>query len=346
MPTEGSAQLGMRRNWEGLLPRHHPGHTSGSSLSLPRGSAHPAPTQSPENCCLGPGAQHGRAHRASHRIWLMRGTPHPPSHGGVRAPPPCPGGPVQGPGECAHGGVSPTGNEEEAGKACCPESTQDTPQGPVSACHGAQHTRLRPRAPRTAASEAAGGPGAQRGRAQRLQSEKASSAGIPWDSLGCFQSPDAHITRLAMGAGPRDPLKGNRDLSLLSQRHRPAGYWPAHWADRTSVPAGPPAPGTHVPPPQPEPPPPRAPAPAWALAGEPESGHELPPLQGEPALAPAQDPMPMMTDSPLQGEQAPALDRELALSGNTSSRGVVGSAASIPVCSPWMPSTHSPPRGD
>ncbi|XP_043294990.1 proline-rich protein 2-like isoform X3 [Cervus canadensis] len=148
------------------------------------------------------------------------------------------------------------------------------------------------------------------------------------------------------GAGPRDPLKGNRDLSLLSQRHRPAGYWPAHWADRTSVPAGPPAPGTHVPPPQPEPPPPRAPAPAWALAGEPESGHELPPLQGEPALAPAQDPMPMMTDSPLQGEQAPALDRELALSGNTSSRGVVGSAASIPVCSPWMPSTHSPPRGD
>ncbi|XP_043294989.1 proline-rich protein 2-like isoform X2 [Cervus canadensis] len=202
------------------------------------------------------------------------------------------------------------------------------------------------RAPSTPPSEAARGPGAQRGRAQRLQSEKASSAGIPWDSLGCFQSPDAHITRLAMGAGPRDPLKGNRDLSLLSQRHRPAGYWPAHWADRTSVPAGPPAPGTHVPPPQPEPPPPRAPAPAWALAGEPESGHELPPLQGEPALAPAQDPMPMMTDSPLQGEQAPALDRELALSGNTSSRGVVGSAASIPVCSPWMPSTHSPPRGD
>ncbi|CAI9164045.1 unnamed protein product [Rangifer tarandus platyrhynchus] len=71
---------------------------------------------------------------------------HPPM-GGVRAPPPCPGGPVQAPGECAHGGVSPTGNEEEAGKACCPDTTRDTPRGPVSACHGAQHTRLRPRAP-------------------------------------------------------------------------------------------------------------------------------------------------------------------------------------------------------
>ncbi|XP_043746149.1 uncharacterized protein LOC122685434 isoform X1 [Cervus elaphus] len=44
--------------------------------------------------------------------------------------------------------------------------------------------------------------------------------GIPWDSLRRFQSPDAHTTRLAMGAGPREPLKGNRDLSLLSQRHR------------------------------------------------------------------------------------------------------------------------------
>ncbi|CAN0156069.1 unnamed protein product [Rangifer tarandus platyrhynchus] len=73
MPTEGSAQLGMKRNWEGLLPRHHLGHTSGSSRSLPQDSAHPAPTQSPENCCLGPGAQHGRAQRASHKIWLMRG---------------------------------------------------------------------------------------------------------------------------------------------------------------------------------------------------------------------------------------------------------------------------------
>ncbi|XP_043746147.1 proline-rich proteoglycan 2-like isoform X2 [Cervus elaphus] len=127
-----------------------------------------APRTSASEAAGGPGAQHGRTQRASHWIWLMRGTPHPPSHGGVTAPPPCPGGPVQGPGECAHGGVSPTGNEEEAGKACCPDSTQDTPQGAVSACHGAQHTRLRPRAPRTSASEAARGPGAQHGRTQRF----------------------------------------------------------------------------------------------------------------------------------------------------------------------------------
>ena len=39
------------------------------------------------------------------------------------------------------------------GKACCPDTTQDTPQGPVSACHGAQHTWLQPRALRTAASD-------------------------------------------------------------------------------------------------------------------------------------------------------------------------------------------------
>ena len=67
---------------------------------------------------------------------------------------------------------------------------------------------------------------------------------------------------------------------------RLAGYWPAPQEGRTSVPAGPPAPGTDVPPPQREHPTP--PVPARALAGEPESGDESPPLQGEPALAPAQ----------------------------------------------------------
>ena len=70
----------------------------------------------------------------------------------------------------------------------------------------------------------------------------------------------------------------------------PAGYWPAHWIYWTSVPAGPPATGTDVPPPQEEHPPPPAPVPARALAGELESGDESPPPQGEPALAPAQDP--------------------------------------------------------
>ncbi|KAI4567715.1 hypothetical protein MJT46_007513 [Ovis ammon polii x Ovis aries] len=92
------------------------------------------------------------------------------------------------------------------------------------------------------------------------------------------------------GAGPRDPLRGHRDLRLPFPDTGPAGYWPAHWTYRTSVPAGPPATGTDVPPPQREHPPPPATVPARALAGETETGHELPPLQGEPALAPAQDP--------------------------------------------------------
>lgn len=127
---------------------------------------------------------------------------------------------------------------------------------------------------------------------------------------------------------------------------RPAGYWPAHRADRISVPAGPPVPGTDVPPPQREPPPPRAPLPARALAGEPEAEEESPPRQGEPALAPAQhpdahddSPTPAGRTSPRSGQ------RPRALAGNTTSRGAVGSAASIPVCSPWTPATRSAPRG-
>ena len=92
------------------------------------------------------------------------------------------------------------------------------------------------------------------------------------------------------GAGSRDPLRGHRDLRLPFPDTEPAGYWPAHWAYRTSVPAGPPATGTDVPPPQREHPPPPATVPAQALAGESETEHKLPPLQGEPALAPAQDP--------------------------------------------------------
>ena len=71
---------------------------------------------------------------------------------------------------------------------------------------------------------------------------------------------------------------------------KPAGYWSAHWAYRTSVPAGPPATGTDVPPPQREYPLPLAPVPARVLVGDPESGDESPSLQGETALPPAQHP--------------------------------------------------------
>ena len=33
---------------------------------------------------------------------------------------------MQAPGDGAHGGISPTGHEEEAGKACCTDANQDT----------------------------------------------------------------------------------------------------------------------------------------------------------------------------------------------------------------------------
>ena len=33
---------------------------------------------------------------------------------------------MQAPGDLAHGGISPTGHEEEAGKACCTDINQDT----------------------------------------------------------------------------------------------------------------------------------------------------------------------------------------------------------------------------
>ena len=39
---------------------------------------------------------------------------------------------MQAPGEHAHGVISPTGNEEEAGKACSTHTTQDTPRGAQS----------------------------------------------------------------------------------------------------------------------------------------------------------------------------------------------------------------------
>ena len=145
--------------------------------------------------------------------------------------------------------------------------------------------------------------------------------GILCYSLGSFLSPYTHITMLAMGnvlfhssstglslqpdsTSKSCPYSSGcyrwRTQGSTEGRSRPktslpkdtglAGYWPAHWAYQTSVPAGPPATGTDVPPPQREQPPPPAPVPARALAGEPESGDESPPLQGEPALAPAQDP--------------------------------------------------------
>ena len=73
----------------------------------------------------------------------------------------------------------------------------------------------------------------------------------------------------------------------------PVGYWPAHWEDQISVPAGNPALGANAPIPQGETPRPPTcavtPATARPLAGEPESGNKLPPLQGESALTPARD---------------------------------------------------------
>ena len=146
--------------------------------------------------------------------------------------------------------------------------------------------------------------------------------GILCDSLGSFLSPYTHIKMLTMGNLPfshssstglslqPDSISKSCPYSSGCYRSRtqgstegrsrpetsnpndtkPAGYWSAHWAYRTSVPAGPPATGTDVPPPQREYPLPLAPVPARVLVGDPESGDESPPLQGEPALPSAQDP--------------------------------------------------------
>ena len=146
--------------------------------------------------------------------------------------------------------------------------------------------------------------------------------GILCDSLGSFLSPYTHIKMLTMGNLPfshssstglslqPDSISKSCPYSSGCYRSRtqgstegrsrpetsnpndtkPAGYWSAHWAYRTSVPAGPPATGTDVPPPQREYPLPLAPVPARVLVGDPESGDESPPLQGETALPSAQDP--------------------------------------------------------
>nr|XP_020767058.1 uncharacterized protein LOC110149060 [Odocoileus virginianus texanus] len=71
-PQRGQPNQELRGSREGLLPRHHPGHTPGPSLRLPWGSAHPAPTQSPRTSASeaagGPGAQHGRAQSSAARL--------------------------------------------------------------------------------------------------------------------------------------------------------------------------------------------------------------------------------------------------------------------------------------
>ena len=142
------------------------------------------------------------------------------------------------------------------------------------------------------------------------------------DSLGSFLSLYTHIKMLAMGkllfshssstglslqpdsTSKSCPYSSGcyrwRTQGSTEGRSRPktslpkdtglAGYWPAHWAYQTSVPAGPPATGTDVPPPQREYPLPLAPVPARVLVGDPESGDESPPLLGGHVLAPAQDP--------------------------------------------------------
>ena len=146
--------------------------------------------------------------------------------------------------------------------------------------------------------------------------------GILCDSLGSFLSPYSHIQMMVMGnllfsqssstglslqsdsTSKSSPYfsgcyrcrtqgstqRRSRPETSLPKDTRPAGHWPAHWACRTSVPAGPTATGTGVPPPQQEHPPPPTPVPPRAVAGEIESGDESPPLQGKLAVAPDQDP--------------------------------------------------------
>lgn len=94
----------------------------------------------------------------------------------------------------------------------------------------------------------------------------------------------------------------------------PTGYWPAHWEDQISVPAGPPAPGAN------------APIHRENLHDHLHAHLHLPLLvlwqenliqaisyhpckESLPWLLPKTH-TPMMTDPPLQGEGAPALDRD------------------------------------
>ena len=105
--------------------------------------------------------------------------------------------------------------------------------------------------------------------------------GILCDSLESFLFPYTHIKMLAMGnlfshssstglslqpdsTSKSCPYSSGcyrwRTQGSTEGRSRPktslpkdtglAGYWPAHWAYQTSVPAGPPATGTDIPPPQ------------------------------------------------------------------------------------------------
>ena len=145
--------------------------------------------------------------------------------------------------------------------------------------------------------------------------------GILCDSLGSFLSPYTHIKMLTMGnlpfshssstglslqpdstskscpyssgatgPGPRDLLRGDRDLRLPLPKTR-ARWVPASTLGISDLCAcRTPTPSADVPPSQREQPPPPAPVPARALAGEPESWDESPPLQGEPALSPAPNP--------------------------------------------------------
>ena len=105
--------------------------------------------------------------------------------------------------------------------------------------------------------------------------------GILCDSLESFLFPYTHIKMLAMGnlfshssstglslqpdstskscpysswcyrCRTQGSTEGRwRPETSLPKNTGPAEYWPAHWAYQTSVPAGPPATGTDVPPPQ------------------------------------------------------------------------------------------------
>ena len=83
------------------------------------------------------GLADGHCHfRASHKIWLMRGTPHPPSHGRSLSTTPLPGRPsARSRRVCPQRG-QPNGNEEEAGKVCCPDTSQDNLRAPSQPAMG------------------------------------------------------------------------------------------------------------------------------------------------------------------------------------------------------------------
>ncbi|XP_059731173.1 uncharacterized protein [Bos taurus] len=112
--------------------------------------------------------------------------------------------PVQAPGECAHGGVSPTGNEEEAGKAVAqtPPRTHPGAQSQAPTKLSTSSSNPEPREPLPLRQQ------------EDLEPSTAEHRGLALT----FKFNQAPLPRpvptevVATGAGPRDPLRGDRDL--------------------------------------------------------------------------------------------------------------------------------------